>query len=719
MPNLRLDLSNYPLFEDGNLIIDKRISFIFGKNGTGKSTLTSIIKDQARDYDLNIFQGFDGVVGENHKLNAVVLGEENNKIDQEINNIEMEIQNKNLRIEDIKNDIEENDQDTNNFWSVWIDAKQNYENLSSKFNKFYTKSAKIIKNQNNPNVAVPTYNNPKFKSDISSARILPQDEINKYKRLLKTDEKAAKHISYLNINFNELYNKTNDILSKKVVEKEEIIEISNNHEKRKFAEEGLKIHEPEEVCAFCGSIVRKERYEKLLRYFSADEVISFKSEINQHIKIIESYINKLSTIEINLDDFYPEFYTEINYLKDKISINTNTYIKILSYLRDTMKEKSKDIFSSSPTIDMRLPENIDDTIKLYNDCVNENNSNNLSLKKEEAKENLRLHYVREHLNKFDYKNKLKNLNNLKLDYENKNTILISKKQEIIKLQDEINNLKNSIQILHSKTRSEKILADKINDKLYLYVNFKLKYVEDSDSKGYYKICSILDNKIRDITELSTGEKNIIAFLYFTHKLRDIYNPNNSLDKLVVFDDPMTSNDDTMQYLIIEEINRIIKEDIKKNDKIIVLTHNNHFYLNVKYKYESYKKNKFIRLESNGKQSKIRLLSNREEDFKTNYEALWQELIFIYENAPSESMLLNPIRRIIETFTKFNGIVKSEMLSKVPGSEKLFNVNSHSIDDLEAELNGKSKDEIMRMMRVCFEKEQSISHFNKYWNIEID
>lgn len=55
---------------------------------------------------------------------------------------------------------------------------------------------------------------------------------------------------------------------------------------------------------------------------------------------------------------------------------------------------------------------------------------------------------------------------------------------------------------------------------------------------------------------------------------------------------MNSNDDTMQYLIITELQKILKDTEKnelgqdmdtkfKNDIKVIMTHNNHFYLNVK------------------------------------------------------------------------------------------------------------------------------------------
>lgn len=48
----------------------------------------------------------------------------------------------------------------------------------------------------------------------------------------------------------------------------------------------------------------------------------------------------------------------------------------------------------------------------------------------------------------------------------------------------------------------------------------------------------------------------------------------------MLDDPMTSNDDTMQYLMIGEIQKLCSK-INDGSYLIILTHNCHFYLNVR------------------------------------------------------------------------------------------------------------------------------------------
>lgn len=50
-------------------------------------------------------------------------------------------------------------------------------------------------------------------------------------------------------------------------------------------------------------------------------------------------------------------------------------------------------------------------------------------------------------------------------------------------------------------------------------------------------------------------------------------------------------------------------------------------------------------------------------------------------------------------------------------KKLFDVNSHSIDDFEADLNGKTKADIVSLLERCFKDSNSEEHFRKYWITE--
>ena len=81
---ISLYLANEKIFEDDYIYFEHRNSIIFGKNGTGKSTICKLIKQQIKDNDVRIFDGFENIIDDNKRLNAVVLGEENVQIKKNI-----------------------------------------------------------------------------------------------------------------------------------------------------------------------------------------------------------------------------------------------------------------------------------------------------------------------------------------------------------------------------------------------------------------------------------------------------------------------------------------------------------------------------------------------------------------------------------------------------------------------------------------------------------
>lgn len=713
-----LDLKDSKIYANETLTIDKKISFIFGKNGTGKSTLVSLFKEQVHnEYDVRCFQGFEGVVGEEEKLNAVILGKENNEIDEQINKLESIIRDKEYNIEKIKEEISPSSEKNNKLYKILKKHENAYRKQEKKIENFLVESAKKIKIMNSPRIASINYNKNNFESEIKNANSLTDNEIRRHKEIIETETKKATKISYKSTDFEKLIEVVNSLMMKKVQEKEKIAEISGNSEKTSFAERGLSIHNANEKCSFCGNIISIDRYQKLEKYFLADEVKFLREELNRTMEFITNEIKRLEDVSFVTNCFYSEYTEEALELSKNFNNDKILVIDFLNKLYEACDNKQKEMFEISSKIEIKIPNSVENYINYYNKLVVKNNSGDIEVKQKESENALRYNEIKKLLEEFDYENEKYILSELKIEFEKDRAIINSKNEKIEEINKEITKIKQEIINLQAKTKNEKILAEKINKKLKLYVNFNLEYLEDSSDEGFYMVRCKNTNDLRNVTQLSSGEKNIIAFLYFINKLNEI-NDKKLLPKLVIFDDPMTSNDDKMQYLIIEELCSLIN-NLKDDEKIIIMTHNNHFYLNIKYKYSDYKKNIFLRLNSDGHKTHIIKLKDSAEYFRTNYEALWMELIFIYENSPYEDMILNPIRRIIETFTKFNCINKSYMLEHVTGAEKLINVNSHSIDDSTAELFVGTKKDAMKIMRDCFDGVNALNHFNKYWNINLD
>lgn len=711
---MNIDLSKVDTFDDDKLILEKKITFIFGKNGTGKSTLTNELKKLSSSFDVYTFQGFHDVIDDNQKLNAVVLGEENVSISREIEDKRTIIEKKQIEVENINKNLQQPEDDNiSNYRSRKDKAERDFRSLEKKINEFYANSASKIKHMVNPSVAGSSYNKRDFQNDISGAVLITQDELEQYSLTIKSEVKVAPCIKFPQNDFQGLVEEVNIILQKSVTEQIMIPRLDNNANKREFAENGFHIHKKGEICAFCGNKIKDATFDELKRYFSADEVKSFQNEVKSKIDELTQLVLQINNLEIDNNNFYPEFCNKAKEIEQKLENKKKKIISNLNILKNELNDKLKSLFNENSKLTINL-DNFDDIKECYDKLLNENNKNDLMTKQNEAKDKIRKHYVKKELNDFGYENKQVEINFLKnnktqcdSDYDKENKKKIDILNYIYSIKKEIINLQN-------ETKSELLLATNINKKLKHMSSFELVHVEDKELKGFYEVKNSITNQVRKITELSTGEKNVIAFLYFIEKLNEIKDKPSKNHRIIVFDDPMSSNDDGMQYLIIDELDYLMKNKLLKTDQLILLTHNKHFYLNVKYNYK-YNENTFIRFQNDGNKTHLEYINKADQDFKTSYESLWFELKTLFEmDTASADLLLNPIRRIIETFTKFNALSKKDFCSQVSGALKLFNVNSHSIDDIEAELNGKTKINILQIFYDCFKQNNQTEHFEKFW-----
>lgn len=270
-----------------------------------------------------------------------------------------------------------------------------------------------------------------------------------------------------------------------------------------------------------------------------------------------------------------------------------------------------------------------------------------------------------------------------------------------------------------ETQSTEKLVNNINAKLEGLTNFKLVLQKDDAEKLEYYEIKNTEGEVRRIEELSTGEKNLIAFLYFLESLQSIEDYNKK--KVIIFDDPMNSNDDTVQYFMMDQLNKLIKS-IKKDssqDIFVLLTHNIFFYQGLVYdvinireqSYNPYEYNNFYKLVRINDEISIVHIKKKNDDFFNIYDGLWYELAFLY-HAGKPRMMLNPMRRIIETFIIFTGI--DEFYAKNQDIKRLLNVNSHGNVVFDVDTTSIGCDDLINMMKSLFKNNNYEAHFNKKW-----
>lgn len=689
-------------FSTIKLLDIKKKTFIFGKNGTGKSSIVECIQKQYyNEYDIKVFQGYEQIIADYGKLDLIALGVENVEIQKQIKEKEVEIQTLEVELDDTPGERE-------TLQKLYNQQENIVNEIELELDEFYKESAKKLKDEYG-NIVGASYFKNHFLSNIKELTEFSAEEVNDAKKNISQTSIKTKRLEGYSFSFiNELVNKVNHILTMEIVNA--IMLKFDNEQERKWVESGVGLHQDQNCCLYCGGIISQDRKDALNNHFNTahkkltKELKCCKKEIEEQI----SFVNQLPLLEqMNYLSIYEN---RVNELNVRAGIIKKSVIEFLEKLQENLKNKEDNIFLVFPIIDEFELEEVTSFTNDYDALYKENHRNieNLTVLKEKAKVIIRNELVAERCQVFNYAAK-----SLKLQAENRK--LQELKDKVDNKQDELDKLREDVKALLLQTVDEGKAAEFINKAIQGLGNqsFTLEKSEKNGEKGAY-IVRDHSGQIRRTETLSTGEKNIVAFLWFIHNLKNLNN-QSTREQVIIFDDPMNSNDDTAQYLIISELQNLLRDTTYQ---IFILTHNAHFYINTRYQWwRKDKQNKVtFRLIKRGNTSDVILINNEDSDIKTSYDGLWSELKWLYEQDKPDYML-NPIRRILETYKNFNCI--DDLFDGHNEAEKLFNVNSHSIDDLESDPNGKNRDEIIELVKKVFIKNRAEDHFNIHWGEDID
>ncbi|MBM3163671.1 MAG: AAA family ATPase [Chlorobi bacterium] len=223
--------------------------------------------------------------------------------------------------------------------------------------------------------------------------------------------------------------------------------------------------------------------------------------------------------------------------------------------------------------------------------------------------------------------------------------------------------------------------------------------------------------------LSEGEKTFITFLYFYHLLKGSESDSGmTIDRIVVFDDPVSSLDSDILFIVGSLIKGLFDEvragtgHIKQ---IFVLTHNVYFHKEVTY--NSKRKGVAMTEETFWIVRKPGLVSKFDKHstnpIKTSYELLWAEV-----RKPDRSNLAiqNTLRRILENYFKIlGGIDFDDLCEMFDGKDKLIckslcswvhDGSHYAHDDLYVSIDDTMVDSYLRVFKAIFEKSGHCEHY---------
>lgn len=390
---IKIDLSNNERFEDNELIINKKNTFIFGRNGTGKSTIAKEIKKLGDKYDVFVFQGFDNIIDKNERLNTVLLGEENIEINTKIESKKKVLKEYQDELDKIKNTISPPKEGEENFYSRRESARNEYDKINRSLEQIYSGVASDIKNISNPSIASTSYNKNNIKSEMSLAKIISEKEIEYAKSIIMSEIKIVPSIKFPQIILEQYLDDVNKLLVSSVEEYVQIERLKNDV-RRNFAKIGLDIHNEGDTCAFCGNKISSDVFRELKGYFSANEVKEFGNLIENKISQINNVIESLDKLSIKIDSFYSIYREDVIKIQADLEEAKKKYKLSLNILKTSLEEKQKKLFEPMKKVTIKLLNELDDVAKEFNDLRQRNNSNDLEYKKQEAEKKLRFHYIK-------------------------------------------------------------------------------------------------------------------------------------------------------------------------------------------------------------------------------------------------------------------------------------------------------------------------------------
>ena len=205
--------------------------------------------------------------------------------------------------------------------------------------------------------------------------------------------------------------------------------------------------------------------------------------------------------------------------------------------------------------------------------------------------------------------------------------------------------------------------DEINRSLrgYGFTNFSIQ--PSQEHENYY--CIERDDGSSASDTLSEGEETFLTFLYFMQWTKGSIDPEHVTDKkVIVLDDPISSLDSTILYIVgsmVKELSINIRNGLGDVDQLFILTHNVFFHKEASFidgRASEYKDVNYWIVRKDDGISTITSYGMK-NPISTSYELLWQEL---RDNKNLTLITIqNTMRRIIENYFGMLGKAKDKSL----------------------------------------------------------
>jgi wobble nucleotide-excising tRNase len=660
--------------DEGNNIADfKNINVIYGRNYSGKTTLSRIIRaaeigvlsdkyvtpefkfsfadgsnvtQNTLTTHSNVIRVFNEdfvrdnlrfITDDEQTINSfAILGEDNARLEEEIETNEIELGSDEDKSGLIGKSLEANEKNSR----AESAYKRKLSALESKLRDKANKAGSGIKH--NKVFGNANYNLTKIKSDIqkvikdSYSPITDENVLTNLSLLKEAPKEEVRESPPFNLKYSSILLQAKELIEKKIQASAPIQELLNDSVLAAWVRSGREQHEDKrEQCAFCGNDLPPELWDKLDKHFN-QESESLRSALSGLLASIKREKDRLPNLfKINNSEFYSNFHEDLDILKENFSSRNASYLATIDMIEVQVKSRIEDIFK-----DVLFEEPIAVEIELNNirtsfeECRNKANQSTSSLSSDQlkARDALRLYEVFTFINDITYVDECKAIEKLKEDQTIALRLKIAKSAEVSAKRKNINSLK-------AQLKDESKGADQVNEYLndfFGHQSLSLKAIEETSPlvrTGYRFEVTRNDQKAYHLSE---GECSLIAFCYFMAKLKDIETKGNQ--PIIWIDDPISSLDANHIFFVYSLINAEIVTPEKYDDagkvkernrfeQLFISTHNLDFLKYLKRLPGASNKNKsqYFIINREDQTSDISLMPKYLKEYVTEFNFLFHQI----------------------------------------------------------------------------------------------
>ena len=475
-----------------------------------------------------------------------------------------------------------------------------------------------------------------------------------------------------------------------------------------------------DICPFCQQHTIDASFREQLDLFFDEEYVKSISSLSELIsqyqyttELVLVYLNSLIESESGNSNTQLDF-SLLKSQYDAFSLLVKNNLELMSSKRKEPSKKLELSLTSAAVDDIKRH------IEEANKRICEHNARVRNYNEERSCLISRIwkHIVSENLVAIDaYKKKDKGL-----------TRGISKLEaEVAGLRAEYLSLKGQLEQENKNVTNIQSSIDEINKSLqtYGFTNFTIVPHDDH----YYRVCRSTGEDVTNT--LSEGEVTFLTFLYFMQLVKGGLTPEEaSNDRILVIDDPISSLDNTILFVVssmIKELLKQVRSRATNVKQVFILTHNIYFHKEITYidnRRHCENDTSFWILRKKHNKSYVKCYGNQ-NPIRGSYELLWDEL---KSDRNSIMTIQNTMRKIYETYFRFLGRYNDEeVLSKFPDIHEKeicrsllcwVNDGSHCVqDDYYAMPEEELVDKYLDVFKRIFVVTNHLEHFNMMMGIK--